>query len=712
MKKKIINESFYMVSMIVIISFVLLLLYKNANIYYPLISNYDNDVKYYEYVIKTTDEFGWFYENSRVAGGNGLLYNHSMGDFLQYILVKLIGCFTDNYDLIYNIVYFTSYFLCAFTMYAVARLMKLHSLISEVIALVFTFQPWHQLRMVHLLSSACYFMVPIGVLIGVWIAEENILGEKYWKLGKYSINKKYIFICLMTLLSSLSDIVFSAFNCYIIAIAILLSFFRRKRIKTLFENLIFLGIEIIGTLLMYIPVFLHWYREGINNVAPGYNRHPMQAQTYGLKIINLFIPREGHRISVLADFFEGYQNLFGANENQYTSMGIVICICLLLLLMEVFKIKDNGLKKNLAIMTIGIILISTTGGFGAIVAYIIPGIRTYDRMSIYISVFSLLYVGVLLNKKCANFNLKRYVIGILMAISVVIIAVFDSTVPYKTGEQDEIISYNDTIKEFVHEIEDTMPRGSKIYYAPYYCFPEGGSYEFLNGYLFSDKLVWSIGSMEGTENDLWQESLKGLPAEELCEQIVLEGYKGIYIDLIKLRQHLDYDYDEFIAGIAKTVNVEPIYSKDYSACYYDLRAWADEFQKKYSTTELDLKKVVTINYMEGFSFEKRDGDGKKFRWCNGTGYISINNRSSVKKRVNIKFYAGAYEYPTELIIMANENNKIFTLEQNSIITGFSFPVELSVGENIIKFSSPLEPKGLPKGIIEGNIYIKDLKATQ
>ena len=47
-------------------------------------------------------------------------------------------------------------------------------------------------------------------------------------------------------------------------------------------------------------------------------------------------------------------------------------------------------------------------------------------------------------------------------------------------------------------------------------FPEGGGYDLVDGYLYSDHLIWSFGSIKGTKEAAWQEKLSQISVEELC----------------------------------------------------------------------------------------------------------------------------------------------------------------------------------------------------
>lgn len=64
----------------------------------------------------------------------------------------------------------------------------------------------------------------------------------------------------------------SAFNCYVLAIAIFISAFRDQTAKSVFRNIKLLLLEILGTIAMYSPVLIHYIRTGVNTKAAAYTR--------------------------------------------------------------------------------------------------------------------------------------------------------------------------------------------------------------------------------------------------------------------------------------------------------------------------------------------------------------------------------------------------------------------------------------------------------
>lgn len=86
-----------------------------------------------------------------------------------------------------------------------------------------------------------------------------------------------------------------------------------------------------------------------------------------------------------------------------------------------------------------------------------------------------------------------------------------------------------------------------------------------------------------------------------------------------------YDSSTFIEYMNQILREEAIYSVDQNICFCDLSAWADNYLNGTSQEEMANNRIPTREYTSGFSDEYVDGDGKKFRWCDGNGVITINN---------------------------------------------------------------------------------------
>ena len=91
-------------------------------------------------------------------------------------------------------------------------------------------------------------------------------------------------------------------------------------------------------------------------------------------------------------------------------------------------------------------------------------------------------------------------------------------------------------KRFFQEAEEKFP-GARVFCLPYVEFPETppvqkmpNCYEHARGYLFTDTLTWSYGSIKRREADVWQRAIAYEKPEEFLRRAVVRGFDAVFID--------------------------------------------------------------------------------------------------------------------------------------------------------------------------------------
>ena len=90
--------------------------------------------------------------------------------------------------------------------------------------------------------------------------------------------------------------------------------------------------------------------------------------------------------------------------------------------------------------------------------------------------------------------------------------------------------------KFVSGIESMVEEGAMIYQLPYHKYPEGesvnnmGDYQLFAGFIHSDKLRFSYGSVKGRQGDEWNESVSKMDYPDMADELKKTGFAGIYID--------------------------------------------------------------------------------------------------------------------------------------------------------------------------------------
>ena len=121
--------------------------------------------------VKAVIENGWYQYNPRVGWPFG--YDHHdfpIGtDNLQYVAFKVIGWFTHDAVLTINIYYLLSFVAVALSAFYVTRFLGVSRRFSFVVAMLYTFLPYHFLRGTWHLTLAAYYTVPIVCLFTILV---------------------------------------------------------------------------------------------------------------------------------------------------------------------------------------------------------------------------------------------------------------------------------------------------------------------------------------------------------------------------------------------------------------------------------------------------------------------------------------------------------------------------------------------------------------
>lgn len=692
----------------------------NADLKVPFV--YGGDSIQAGMYIKGMMDNGWYLHNSFIGAPAGLdSHDFPMGSNLDFILIKVISFFTSDYASVTNIFFLLTFPLTTLTSMYVFRQFKISYLSSITGSLLFTFIPYHFLRGESHLFLASYYMVPLMVMVIIWLYSDTYLLFRTDKdtckqrLDLWS-HKSIISILICVLISStIAYYVF--FSCFFLLIAGMAASLSKKRPYPAITAIILLGVILGGAFINLLPTLIYQCSNGINPYAGV--RSPVEAEVYGLKIAQLILPLEGHRISFLSNIMEKYNSVAPlVNENAFAALGIIGSTGFILLLgWQLYRatgapvaIAKDYLKELdcLGILNVSAVLLATIGGLGSLIAVVFPQIRSYNRVSIYIAFFSLLAVFMameLLSRRYLRTNVMKVAFSGLL-ILVLIAGIFDQTTARDIPRYDQIKAeyYNDDL--FVKSIESVMPDNAMIFQLPYMQYPEYSEYclplykiedyDLLRGYLHSGDLRWSYGSMKGRYGDEWQKSVSGMPIDDMVMVLSSNGFNGIYVD--------SYGYPEndttLISELSRVLDTTPIVSGNGRLYFFDMTGYNERSGGNYTQSEQELLRHMAFDpsirnevtsrplFMEwrgGFSVLEGSIENN-WRWCSHDGELYIINPSKqdIKVKMNMSVATG-YDERSELFI----DSDLFSqcLEVNVNGTFLEKEIMIPHGRHIIKFTS-------------------------
>lgn len=672
---------------------VLCILYNGIDLTRPII--YKGDGVSATYLVKTIKDTGWFLHNPWVGGKYGGNWaDYTMCDNLSFLLIKLLSLFFDNCFQIFNLFYFLTFVLVSLTAYGVFRALKVNTVVGMAGALLYSFLAYHQRRVSHIWLTP-YFMVPLGILVGIWIATDHYRVDEL--KGKALFCSKKIWASVVILfLCAFTGFYYAFFTCIVICIAGVILCLKKINVRRVLFVLSGLGVVCLGVLANVYPSLIYWIRHGTNMESELVIRSASDAETYALKLVQLLMPRLDHREGVLAGMAQNYFTKFPlTNENETATLGIVAGISFVFLLLLLFKTKvRRKYVEEIKLLNLGIFITATIGGIGSVFNLVVSTpMRCYNRLSIYIAFLALLYAALTATDLLAKIRRKhiRTVVCIGMSLVVLVVGLWDQTTSFGMAEQAVATQSFDSDREFVQKIEEIMPQNSMIFQLPVIKFPSGGSYELYKGYMHSSHTIWSYGGMQGREEDRWETNLMNYPVNEFLDHLCYAGYRGLYVDSQFFIQ-MGFDFDMFLQKMGMSISEPAIASADGRLYFWDLTGYyeqitavlGEEMIKQQETLEY---KVFT-NYDSGF-FDKEETLEGISRWAEKKSKMVIRYKGKEPCRCVLvgTVYSG-YEEKSELKISVNGRKQVVSFDKTG--TEIQIPIELHRGSNVITFTSDAE----------------------
>lgn len=579
---------------------VLCILYNGIDLARPIV--YSGDGVSATYLVKTINDTGWFSVNPFVGGVFGGNWgDYTMCDNLSFLIVKFLCLFSDNCFLVFNLFYFSTFVLVSVTAYGALYHLGVNRVVSVAGALLYSFLAYHQQRLPHIWLTP-YFMVPLTILVGIWIATDAY-GTEDWKGWKLFRGKKVIASLVILFFSAFTGFYYAFFTCAVICIAGVILLLKKVRPKRILLVGGALFTVCAGVLVNVYPSLLYWMENGTNAKSELVLRSASDAEFYALKLTQLLMPRLGHRAPPLNKIATWY---FGAfflnNENNTATLGIVAGCGFILLLVLLFKNWSRiPYITEIKLLNLGIFLTAIIGGVGGVFSLLVSTpMRCYNRLSIHIAFLSLLCVGLFatwLLEKIKRVPVRRTVC-IAGSLAVLVFGIWDQTQNFGEAEQAVVTASFDSDRAFVQEIEKKMPAGTMVYQLPLIQFPSGTSYELFKGYMHSTQTVWSYGGMQGREEDVWETGLSEYAVGDFLEHICYGGYRGLYIDK-QLFSERTGDFDAYCQQLQAYVTDPPIVSGDGRLYFYDLTRYYEGLAERLGKEETARREKAEYEGLAG-----------------------------------------------------------------------------------------------------------------
>lgn len=581
------------------------------------------------------DTTGGLMEVKNLMSGNWLYYNRNIaapfgseqaplmkGYWIHAVIIKVITFFIKDVGTAINVFFLLGFPLTSITAYLCLRKLNINNIISLVLGIIYCFIPYHFQRGETHIYLSQFYLIPLACIVILYTFEGKVTNVTCKDFFDSLKSRRFILSVLICILLGFSDIYYATFFLMILGIASVYSSLNNKNIFNFIYGIILMLCVIVPLIIILIPVFFAASESQIFT-----NRSVQDLVPFSLKMLQMLLPIPGHRLPLFSKIREIYDaSLPYVSWKYMTSLGLVMSAGFIISLICLFfdeKTKNNGLK-NLGKLNLIILLLGCTGGIGEFIGvYFFSYIRAYNRLCIFIAVFSLATIGMILQKFYNQLRGKNTFLFYSFCVLLMSLGVLDQTsadyasktdynpfdrvYTYEISELEKMVNRD---KQFVKEIENVVEDGALIMQLPiishekFNLFPNGkvGGLELIKPYYYSslDKdLRWSAGDIYGGRTDDWLTFIKQLDTKQMLKIISFSGFSGIYIDS---RGYDDIQLQALLQELGSILDTKPITTEDDQLYFYDMNPYISKLRGKYTKEEwailqessLDIDRDVVV----------------------------------------------------------------------------------------------------------------------
>lgn len=524
---------------------------------------------------KTIQDTGWIFFSNNLGAPFSTNYFDFQTTLLcnfDNLITKLLVFITGNIFEAVDIQYLLLFPTIALISYYVMKQLKVRNLFAVLCSLTYAFLPFIFLRYRHM--SLCYYQfIPPAMLLCVWIFTD----DQFFVIGKgfFKYKKNILALVFLILISNNGMFYYPFFTCFFLLVAGISAAIKNRSFKPVLRGVSTVLTIVTCVIVNMIPYFIYIANNGANKSVA--QRARFEAELYGLKIAQLFLPINTHGINILGKvvtYYNQHDPLVNENFTAYLGIAGISGFLILLITLFVKKINDKDPLVILSELNICAILLATIGGFSSLIALtVFPYIRAYNRISVFIAFISLMGLSLLLNSISERLKkpFSKYAFMTIASIVLIVCIVeqFPGNVPDYANTKTLFLSD----QKFIVNIESSVPKGSMIYEMPYHKYPEEGpvnamsDYQLIDPALLSKDLKWSYGGMKGRKSDIWNEKVASLPIEKRIKTISLANFQGIYIDS---RAYKADEIKQLTKELKDILKVDPEYSENNLLIFYNM----------------------------------------------------------------------------------------------------------------------------------------------
>ncbi len=578
------------------------------------------DAPFYQMLTKGGLDHLWFLDNDLLGWPLGQQV-HDLPqslDNLNLLGLKVLGIVFGDVGTTVNVFFVLTFAAVAASAYLVLRALRVSAPSAFVVALLYAFLPYHFARGVPHLFLSAYWVVPLAAYLVLRVVSDRppFTAQQESRRGfrvRLFDGSGILWLLACVAIAS-SGAYYGVFTATLVAALAAVDFVANRRLRVLASAGVALAAIGIVAFVNLLPTFVYWAEHGTNDALV--KRLPYETEAEGLKVSQLLLPIEHHRVGALAETQADSTRFSPVPSEEGQHLGVIGAIGFLAVLVALLlagrrrrdaptataadhgvtdgdqseRAPPRGLMRTLGVLTVVAVFLATVSGFSLLVSGVgFREIRAWNRIVVFIAFFA--FVAVALGLDWIGRRLPDRPWRVPLAAAglalVLVFGILDQVSPASIPDYAATQARWDSDEEFVGRIERTLVRDGEgddtpaVFQLPYLYFPEApqqgplGPYDLVRGYLHSDDLAWSWGAVRGRGAE-WQANLLEHPMDDLLDRVAAVGYSGVMLD----RFALGDDPADVMGQISAVLGTSPELSRDRELAFWDLRPRARELRER------------------------------------------------------------------------------------------------------------------------------------
>jgi len=657
-------------------------------------------------LVTAIDESGWPWRVER-AGAPGVAerYDYPLPEHAHYLALRGLLRLTGDRFLAFNLWCLLSYPLTAVCALAVFRALGVSRPVGFALAAVYTFLPYHAGRAFSHTMLAYYHTVPLVLLPTAWILLGRLPvftaadgdGRRRFSL----FNGTTAWTALLTAVVAVTSPYYAFFGCFFLVVAGLYRGLSERSWKPLVAGGGTAAVLSAIGFACALPFMLDQREHGANPAVA--QRHPNEADVYCLKVTELVLPFGGHRVRSLGHITRAYNaESLNINENRDSVLGTVAAAGFVLLLGRLLMARGGPtLLGGLAVLNVAAVVLGSSGGLGGLFNFLVfPQIRCYNRVCVFIAFWSLLAVGLLVDRWAAGGRPRR---AWLVAGGLLVFGVWDVTNERQAAAHAALQARHHAWAGFVCHMEEAMPPGGMVFQLPATSYPEVGmthampDYSHLACHAYSKTLRWSYGTNRNRRWDCWQQHVAGLPPAGMVRALVLADFAGVYVD----RRGYADRADALVGDLRSLLGPEAVASDSGDQLLFSLAPAAQALRSTIGPAAWEAERDRLLNRpcvlcQDGFLKWSPAHPPEPWR-ATHTACVRLVNPGDRPRRVTLALDWSAQTGGDKEVAVTGASVRIdqrFTLPREK--AAFALEVDLPPGEHVLRFDTAPKPFGFAR----------------